>query len=148
MEAASECTSDEVLHKVQQVANSQGTALPEQARDGTNCPVAKGFLNRDGLWMLGFVGSGDCIGGFSIVFPLLQAIQAAAASFLVALASTAAPMPASDEVPASAEAAMPDIAPMQQAAPAREIAASPVDRVSYSNLLQLVDEPGPHVVSV
>ena len=83
-----------------------------------------------------------------LVFPLLQAIQAAAASFLVALASTAAPIPASAEVPASAEAALPDIAPIQQAAPAREIAASPVDRVSYSNLLQLVDEPGPHVVSV
>ncbi|CAJ1428694.1 unnamed protein product [Effrenium voratum] len=98
VEAASECTSDEVLRKVQQVADSQGTALPEQA------------------------------------------IQAAAASFLVALASTAAPIPASAEVPASAEAALPDIAPIQQAAPAREIAASPVDRVSYSNLLQLVDE--------
>ena len=83
-----------------------------------------------------------------LVFPLLQAIQAAAASFLVALASTAAPIPASAEVPASAEAALPDIAPMQQAAQGREIAASPVDRVSYSNLLQLVDEPGPHVVSV
>ena len=36
VEAASECTSDEVLRKVQQVADSQGTALPEQARDGTS----------------------------------------------------------------------------------------------------------------
>ena len=39
VEAASECTSDEVLRKVQQVADSQG-ALPEQARDVRSCQGA------------------------------------------------------------------------------------------------------------
>ncbi|CAJ1397853.1 unnamed protein product [Effrenium voratum] len=97
VEAASECTSDEVLRKVQQVADSQG-ALPEQA------------------------------------------VQAAAASFLVALASTAAPLAASAEA-VPTDVAVQQAAPLAPApAPAAPQIGSLVDRVTYSNLLQLVDE--------